>query len=144
MNKNKEPGIVFNRIFLMRCNFERRINGKEERENDLQFNFRINNKMNKERTKLLVEFETLVGKKEEKSPIFIDVVMAGEFSINEAEKNLDLEEFYIHNAPAIIFPYIREYISDLTTRAGYTPPIILPPMNIINMMKELTKNPQND
>jgi len=142
MDKNKEPGILFNKIFLSKCNFKKNSMNSKMKEAKLKFDFRINNRMNNEKTKLLVEFETMIGKDEEQSPIYLDVIVAGEFSINETEKNLDLEEFSKFNAPAIIFPYVREFISDLTTRAGFNPPIILPPMNIINMIKNI-KNTNN-
>jgi|GEM_PF-419961 len=38
------------------------------------------------------------------------------------------------NAPAIAFPYIRTYISNLTLNSGYNP-VILPPYNFVEMNK---------
>lgn len=39
------------------------------------------------------------------------------------------------NTIAIIFPYIRSYISIITTQPGM-PPIVLPAMNIIAMVND--------
>ncbi|HAV92719.1 TPA: hypothetical protein DCW38_06015 [candidate division WOR-3 bacterium] len=63
------------------------------------------------------------------------VTMIGLFSTDSANPNLDLEDFSKNNAPAIIFPYIREFVSNISSRTGLQP-IILPPMNIIKMMKK--------
>ncbi|MEZ0607675.1 protein-export chaperone SecB [Fibrella sp. WM1] len=41
-------------------------------------------------------------------------------------------KFLTENAPAIVFPYIRAYISTLTTQAGIDP-IVLPTMNLSGM-----------
>jgi len=41
------------------------------------------------------------------------------------------------NCRAIIFPYLREYISDLTKRAGFTP-LFLPPFNFVEANKQRT------
>ena len=44
------------------------------------------------------------------------------------EPELLLETFIAINAPAIIFPYLREFISDITRRSGMTQ-LFIPPMN---------------
>ncbi len=42
------------------------------------------------------------------------------------------------NAPAIAFPYIRTYVSNLTLNSGFNP-IILPSFNFVNLHKEKSK-----
>jgi preprotein translocase subunit SecB len=49
------------------------------------------------------------------------------------EVNL-LKQLATINCPAIIFPYIRETIADLTRRAGF-PPLHLDPINFIELAK---------
>ena len=49
-----------------------------------------------------------------------------------AQENKELIE---RNAIAIMFPYIRSYISILTTQPGMTP-IVLPAMNIVAMLND--------
>ncbi|MCL3851451.1 protein-export chaperone SecB [Parabacteroides sp. GYB001] len=39
--------------------------------------------------------------------------------------------FFSQNAPAILFPYVRAYISTLTSLSGI-PPVILPTLNLSN------------
>ncbi len=47
--------------------------------------------------------------------------------------------FLLQNAPAIVFPYIRAYISTLTTQAGI-PPIVLPTLNLSGLAELLQQH----
>ena len=49
-----------------------------------------------------------------------------------------LDDFANINAPAIIYPFVREHIASLTTKAKT--PYILPPFNFV----ELAKNRKNN
>ena len=57
----------------------------------------------------------------------------------ETDKDIDVEfrdsSFVKISAPAIAFPYIRTFISNLTLNAGYEP-IILPSFNFVKMSEE--------
>lgn len=54
----------------------------------------------------------------------------------EAEE--DIEKFFL-NATSILFPYLRAHISNLTGEAGI-PKITLPPVNIIELVKDAQEN----
>ena len=57
----------------------------------------------------------------------------------KANQDLDEEfkksDFVKVSAPAIAFPYIRSYISNLTLQSGY-PTVILPSINFVRLAKE--------
>jgi preprotein translocase subunit SecB len=53
-------------------------------------------------------------------------------AINESFKISDFPKI---NAPAIAFPYLRAYISNLTLQSGYEP-IILPSINFVELTRE--------
>ena len=57
----------------------------------------------------------------------------------KANQDLDEEfkksDFVKVSAPAIAFPYIRSYISNLTLQSGY-PTVILPSINFVHLAKE--------
>jgi preprotein translocase subunit SecB len=55
--------------------------------------------------------------------------MVGIFSVIPESSNMDLEYFAQNNAPALMFPYIREIIATTTLKAGL-PSVLLPPLNI--------------
>lgn len=58
-------------------------------------------------------------------------------------KDADIEEYknsyFIFNAPAIIFPYIRAYISSLTALSGM-PTLTLPTLNLSQLGETLKAN----
>ncbi len=60
----------------------------------------------------------------------IYVYVKGKAVFHTQQKNMDILE---KNTIAIMFPYIRSYISIITTQPGMAP-IVLPAMNIIAMI----------
>lgn len=57
----------------------------------------------------------------------------------EAIDNIAESQYFTVNAPAIAFPYLRAYISTLTTQSGI-PPIILPTLNLSGLADLLKQN----
>ena len=72
--------------------------------------------------------------------IFIELDTESTFVIQAELSELEeLMKFFVKNAPAIVFPYIRAYVSTLTTQSGNRP-IILPTLNLIGLSEGLSKN----
>jgi len=69
----------------------------------------------------------LKGVQGDKIPFTIEVTMAGVFEKFGHPPYSD-EQFTSINAPAIIFPFIREHISSIAVKAGIGA-ILLPPVN---------------
>ncbi len=67
---------------------------------------------------------------DENENVYVNV--RGKAIFRTQQKNMDMLE---KNTIAIIFPYIRSYISIITTQPGM-PPIVLPAMNIIAMIND--------
>ncbi len=58
----------------------------------------------------------------------------------EKEINIDnLNNFFFVNAPALLFPYLRAYISTLTNLSGFEP-INLPTLNMTKLGADLKSN----
>lgn len=71
---------------------------------------------------------------------FVSATILGIFTLNIPEENKDDEEtiinqFYKINAVAILFPYLRSLISDLTSKGSETP-VIIPTINVVELMKK--------
>lgn len=70
----------------------------------------------------------------------INILSESEFSFS---KDIDIkkykESYFVINAPAIVFPYIRSYISALTALSGM-PTLTLPTLNLTNIGKQLRNN----
>ena len=51
----------------------------------------------------------------------------------------DIPEYFYPNSIAIIFPYIRAFVSTLSLQANVKP-IVLPTINLIGLTNELKEN----
>lgn len=72
-------------------------------------------------------------------PFQFSVVFLGRFHIKgEATKEL-IKIFSEVNCPAIILPYLRQCLADITMRGGY-PPLYFPIINFNNFMKKKNTN----
>lgn len=58
----------------------------------------------------------------------IALTMKGGFEASKEMSDEMFKQLYSINAPAVLFPYVRAYVSTLTAQAG-VPPIILPLLN---------------
>ena len=70
---------------------------------------------------------TVTAKLSEKTLFLVEAAQAGIFQIQNVPEG-DLEPILSITCPNIIFPYARETISDVITRAGFLP-VILSPMS---------------
>lgn len=65
----------------------------------------------------------------------ISIEATFEFQTDEPiTEEFKISDFPKVNAPAIAFPYLRAYISNLTLQSGFNP-IILPSINFVKMAK---------
>lgn len=70
---------------------------------------------------------TVTSKVEDKTVFLVEVAQAGIFQIRNVP-NEAVEGILGVTCPNILFPYAREVVSDLVTRAGF-PPVLLNPIN---------------
>lgn len=70
---------------------------------------------------------TVTSKIEDKTVFLVEVAQAGIFQIHNVP-NEAIEGILGVTCPNILFPYAREAVSDLVTRAGF-PPVLLNPIN---------------
>lgn len=74
-------------------------------------------------------------------PYLFEVEGGGLFKFKENPPKEILESFSMVNCAAIIFPYIRETIADLTRRAGFQP-LHLQPVNFSRLYADTNKKKQ--
>ncbi|PIQ21307.1 MAG: protein export chaperone secb [Cytophagales bacterium CG18_big_fil_WC_8_21_14_2_50_42_9] len=92
--------------------------------------------------KLFNQFQLELGVevKDKDNKIAISILT---FSTFEFDEDADIEayksSFFITNAPAIIYPYIRSYIASLTAQSGLIT-ITLPTLNLTGLAQELRGN----
>ena len=71
-------------------------------------------------------------------PFFFEVEGEGKFTFRGTPNEEAIKNFSAINCPAIILPYIRETIADMTRRAGY-PPLHLAPINFLKLAEKSKK-----
>lgn len=76
---------------------------------------------------------TLIIRSEQQNIIESKVVMVGIFEPSDWNDQR-LHEFCKINAPAIVFPFLREHIANLTAKAGL--PVYLSPVNFVELAKQ--------
>ncbi len=69
-------------------------------------------------------------------PYDIEVAVTGRFKPVGDDQPLSVSEFAHQNGPAILFPYVRQAIDDLSSRT-HTNRLLLPPINVQSMMAEV-------
>lgn len=80
----------------------------------------------------------LGDEKLEKVPHYIKARIIGmfEFVSSETVPEEQIMQFYKVNAVAILFPYLRSLITDISSK-GNAPAIILPTINIVALMEQI-------
>lgn len=120
--------LLLNKIEIIESTFRKKDEDIDGLELGVQVERKINNLSDDSFEVLL---ETTVS--DEQEIIYVNVKGRGIFSTKQ--ENMDIIE---KNTIAIMFPYIRSYISMITTQPGMNP-IVLPPMNIAAMVNDHKK-----
>lgn len=76
--------------------------------------------------------------KDESREFSLDASFGGKFQLEKAPDDKLLNMLRSVNCPAIVFPYLREFVSDITKRAGLDP-LYLPPVNFVKAHKDSQK-----
>ena len=130
MNMENNCILKLNHLLFDEITFNR-VNFKSENDLQVEFGFAFNKRENGE----FVSSIRIIGTKKDEYNFVVRV--SGYFQISETveDSNILIQQ----NAIAIVFPYIRSQISLLTAQPEVDP-VILPPMNIAQMVKESIEN----
>lgn len=70
---------------------------------------------------------------------FASIRCIGTFQLDNVSDFDEIPDFFYPNSIAILFPYVRAYLSLVTTQAN-VPGVILPTLNLSNLEDELRRN----
>ncbi len=130
----EDTAYILENISLIESFFKRETHISYDSENfETQINIRTGYNINDNKLFVQVSVE-FSAQNLEKKEIDIKVTILGIFIIPK-NSELSLESFAKINAPAIIFPFIREHIASLSLKAGLQP-ILLPPINFVKLAKK--------
>lgn len=123
-----ESPLILEKIEIIESNFRK----KDKSLEGIELGVQVEHKLNKlEEDTFEVLLNTIVSDEDE----CIYVGVKGRAIFKTQQKNMDILE---KNTIAIMFPYIRSYISIITTQPGMNP-IVLPAMNIVAMINDQKK-----
>ena len=105
---------------------------------ELSVSFDIQGVYTQEIAQYELTFSVKVGHNDEDMP-FAKVQCKGIFEFENVSNLNDIPDFFYTNSIAILFPYVRAYLSLVTTQAN-VPGIILPTYNLSDLKDELRKN----
>lgn len=129
----KGPGFHFNSVAVDKLSlFD--LQPGETRPPSLNFSIKFRRRMLAEPAR--VEITVLVSiSPQEGSSFRFDVEITGEFDRVEGPQVLPLEEFARLNGPALVMPYAREIVTNITSRTRHGV-ILFPPVNIVQLVME--------
>ena len=105
----------------------------EDISDDVEFGIDPNGIFEEDNKMFILTLNVLV--KDKKSSLEVKMTVTGKFKY-ETNDIQELVPYLGFNAPAIMFPYIRAYITNITALGGMSP-IILPTLNMESVGKEL-------
>lgn len=80
---------------------------------------------------------TVSSEKDQNQPFGMEVEMVGFFEyVLEESEDISFKDYLMTNAIAILFPYLRATIADITARSNEFPTLNLPVANISKLLSE--------
>lgn len=131
--KKLKSGFRIINLLLLKSDFNRindvKFDEKVKNAVDMNVNVSVNEKLI-----TVTETVTVSQMCDEKEQVTVVVTMAGIFESEGESEIKNLKDFGSVNGASIIYPYIREHITNLTLKAGVGA-IILPPVNFTKIKK---------
>ncbi|MDB5051394.1 MAG: protein translocase subunit secB [Fibrobacteres bacterium] len=141
MNTNSKYNIHFNSFKLTELNFATNKDYLKKEDNpksiemapEISAGFFLNEKKN-----CTVFLEVKVS--DSNAPFSFLIKGEAQFKFeNEIDDQVELNKIVHVNLLAIIYPFIREPIAEITRKMGFTP-LLLPPINFVEIFNNISKN----
>ena len=127
---------TFNEYVIRKSVFE--INEDFQAVDQIELDFKLNTDIklseSKDAALVILICEVFKDPVSNNYPFYIQVEIMGNFSLN-GEVDANLVDLCKVNGTAILFPYLRAYVSYLTSMAGF-PNLLLPTVNVSKMLEE--------
>ncbi len=132
VDRTQQPGILIGQVFLERAHFSHREDALTLPHDTpigrpvLTVNFQGGVSPDGKAGFVRISVQT----KPEERPLYIlDVAMAAMVEVEEGKANLSLHDYVRGPGPAMLYPFIREVVANLTWRGRFGP-LWLTPMNV--------------
>lgn len=135
MEEAKKSGFQFTGFQIIKSYIEKRGFNKVGENLKLEINPRGEKNNSKEEFSLFL----VVNIEDEDKAFKVNLEAVGFFKYSMKTEGATLSNYFFVNAPAILFPYVRAYISTLTTLSGFET-ITLPTINFTYLGNELAEH----
>lgn len=138
------PSMSIREISLEKVTFQVNRDYREEGEpKAISYRIKVDSHINREKTVLSISLGVESPRREENPdcPFFFDLTMVGVFEFSETVTDELRKQYAAINGPAILFPYVRETLADITRRSGF-PPLLLPVMNFVRLAQARAEKEQ--
>jgi preprotein translocase subunit SecB len=126
MDKNKQPGVSFDGVFVKSLHFER--NPQIIEKPNLQLNLTHGVGISEDKHSLTIEITADITDRDSNA-FSLKATIVGMFSVMVGQENMSLEDFAKVSGPALVLPYVREIVANTTLRGGIRP-VMIPPFNL--------------
>lgn len=103
----------------------------------LEMNINPSGRFSEKKKEFLLQFD--FSAHDEKKREVVSITCVAEFSFLNVKSFSDIPEYFYANSIAIVFPYVRAFISTLTLQANVAP-LVLPTMNLSSLKEQLLQN----
>lgn len=126
----KLEGYLFDKVFLDLSNLQPK--------STFNIDFSPSGVFNSENKSYELTFIFSAKEDENKSDV-VKIRCVASFSFHNINSLEDVPEYFYNNSIAILFPYVRAFVSTLTLQANFAP-IVLPTLNLSDLKDVLKKN----
>ena len=109
-------------------------------DSSLEINFKPSGVYDEKEGSYNLNFEVFVICEANKKEI-VKILCKAQFSFEQNKKLNEIPEFFYPNSIAILFPYVRAFVSTVSLQANVRP-IILPTINLMGLKDMLRENTQ--
>lgn len=127
-------GINFNDLVLEEINFKLNPDFKPAKKIKVDVSYDINYEIDETKKILKVRVGVFIFEKTENAPFKLSIYLLAVYSLEGSFDEEKLKNFADVQAPALIFPFIREIVANITMRTPF-PPLLLPPINIFKLVR---------
>jgi len=131
MDESKAPGIRIEQIVMVRAAFEHRADFLAlpiPQPLNLEVTIQVNSQVDEAGSKGIIVMTAATGDEGDQLYSF-RVEMAALVSADPVEPNMPVAEFLKKNAPAMLMPFLRQSVADLTGKGRFGP-LYINPLNL--------------
>lgn len=107
-------------------------------EKDIEVSFAVSGTFSKSQYKYKLNF-TFTGTSNGSTEPFVSVDCVATFKFTNVSSLSEIPDYFFKNSIAILFPYVRAYVSVITVQSNIRP-VILPTMNLTPLEQPLREN----